>query len=115
MKANGSGARISRRGCKFHSVPLRYDTSAGTAGGCFVAAALLATALPFFFATFLAADFAFRFRIAFFCIEVRFVGMGIFLSTSDMRHRPYNSWLRHVQGVRGGNGSLTPRRESTLL
>jgi hypothetical protein len=41
-------------------------------------------ALRFFVAAFLCADFTFRFRIAFFCIEVRFVGMGIFLSTSDM-------------------------------
>jgi hypothetical protein len=43
----------------------------------FVATAFLATALRFFFATFLPADFTFRFRIAFFCIELRFVGMGI--------------------------------------
>ena len=45
---------------------------------CFFAAtAFLATALPFFFAAFLLADFRFRVRIAFFCIEVRFVGMDI--------------------------------------
>jgi hypothetical protein len=50
----------------------------------FVATAVLVTALRFFFAVFLPADFIFRARIAFFCIELRFVGMGIFLSRSNM-------------------------------
>ena len=48
-----------------------------TVGGSFVATAFLATALRFFFAAFLSADFNFRVRIAFFFVALRFVGMGI--------------------------------------
>jgi hypothetical protein len=65
----------------------------------FVATAFLATALRFFFAAFLSADFNFRVRIAFFFAALRFVGMGIFLSSSNMWHRPYNPYLRCVQVV----------------
>ena len=43
--------------------------------------ALLATALCFFFAAFLPADFNFRFRIAFFVTALLFLGMGIPLVT----------------------------------
>jgi hypothetical protein len=68
-----------------------------TAGDSFVATTFLATALRFFFAAFLSADFKFRVRIAFFFAALRFVGMGIFLSTSNMWHRPYNRYLRGVQ------------------
>jgi hypothetical protein len=42
-----------------------------------LAAAVRATALCFFLAPFLAADFVLRVRIAFFCIELRFEGMSI--------------------------------------
>ena len=49
--------------------------AAGVAGAFFAAAALLATALPFLFVAFLAADFNFRPRIAFFCVELRFLAM----------------------------------------
>lgn len=52
-------------------------TLAAAVRSFFVATAFLATALRFFFAVFLPADFIFRVRIAFFCIELRFVGMGI--------------------------------------
>jgi len=68
-----------------------------TAGGSFVATTFLATALRFLFAAFLSADFNFRVRIAFFFAALRFVGMGIFLSTSNMWHRSYNRYLRAVQ------------------
>jgi hypothetical protein len=51
--------------------------AAGAAGVFFAAAAFLATALPFVFVAFLAADFNFRPRIAFFCIELRFLAMVI--------------------------------------
>jgi hypothetical protein len=68
-----------------------------TAGGSFVAPAFLATALRFFFAAFLSADFNFRIRIAFFFAALRFVGMGIPLSISNVWHRPYNRYLRGVQ------------------
>ena len=80
-----------------------------TAGGSFVATAFLATALRFFFAAFLSADFNFRVRIAFFFAALRFVGMGSFLSTSNMWHRPYNRYLRGVQVVRltAGKESIT--------
>ena len=47
----------------------------------FVATTFLATALRFFFAVFLLADFDFRVRIACFCIELRFVGTGIPFAT----------------------------------
>jgi hypothetical protein len=66
----------------------------------FMATDFLAMALRFFFAVFLLADFIFRVRIAFFCIELRFVGMGIFLSTSNIWYRPYNPYFRGVQVVR---------------
>ena len=59
-------------------------TPAAAGRSFFVATAFLATALRFFFATFLPADFIFRVRIAFFCIELRFVGMDIFLSSSNL-------------------------------
>jgi hypothetical protein len=45
-----------------------------------VVAAFLATALPFFFVAL--ADFSFRPRIAFFCIELRFLAMVIPLAPS---------------------------------
>jgi uncharacterized membrane protein len=45
--------------------------------GFFGATGFLATALRFFFVAFLAADFNFRVRIAFFVAALRFVGMGI--------------------------------------
>jgi hypothetical protein len=51
--------------------------AAATAGAFFAAAAFLATALPFVFVAFLAADFNFRPRIAFFCIELLFLAMVI--------------------------------------
>ena len=57
----------------------------------------LANALRFFFAAFLSADFNFRVRIAFFFAALRFVGKGIFLSTSNLWHRPYDRNLRSVQ------------------
>ena len=63
-----------------------------TAGGSFVATAFLATALRFFFAAFLSADFNSRVRIAFFFAELRFVGMGIPLSTSNIRRLSYNAY-----------------------
>jgi hypothetical protein len=54
---------------------------AGATGAFFAAAAaFLATALPFVFVAFRAADFNFLPRIAFFCIELRFLAM--FLSSS---------------------------------
>jgi hypothetical protein len=52
-------------------------TSAAAVRSFFVAAAFLATALPFFFAAFLPADFNLRARIAFFVVALRFLGMGI--------------------------------------
>jgi hypothetical protein len=67
--------------------------------GFFGATGFLATALRFFFAAFLSADFNFRVRIAFFFAALRFVGMGIPLSTSNMWHRSYNRYLRGVQVV----------------
>jgi hypothetical protein len=48
-------------------------TGAGDAATFLAATAFLATALTFFFAAFLPADFTFRPLIAFFCIELRFV------------------------------------------
>jgi hypothetical protein len=69
---------------------------APVACGVFAAAAFLATALPFFLTAFLAADFNFRVRIAFFCIEVRFVGMV--LSRSRRYGRGiYNAYLKDIQ------------------
>jgi hypothetical protein len=50
---------------------------AATAGAFLAAAAFLATALTFVFVAFLAADFNFRPRIAFFCIELRFLATVI--------------------------------------
>jgi hypothetical protein len=58
--------------------------TAGAAGAFFAAAAFLATALPFVFVAFLAADFNFRPRIAFFCIELRF--LAIFLPPRAREH-----------------------------
>lgn len=63
----------------------------------FVATAFLATALRFFFAVFLPADFIFRVRIAFFVAPLRFLAMVIFLSTGKMWHRPYNPYLGGIQ------------------
>lgn len=74
-------------------------TPAGVVRSFFATTAFLATALRFFFVVFLLADFIFRIRIAFFCIELRFLGMGIFLSTSNMWHRPYNPYLRGIQVI----------------
>ena len=91
---------------KSHSVVKVGGTSVGAAcapaaavRSFFVATAFLATALRFFFAAFLPADFIFRVRIAFFVVPLRLVGMGIFLSTSNMWHRPYNRYLRSVQVI----------------
>ena len=89
---------------KSHSVVKVGCTFVGAAPAAavrsfFVATAFVATALRFFFAAFLPADFIFRVRIALFCIELRFLGMGIFLSTSNMWHRPYNRYLRGVQVI----------------
>ena len=53
------------------------------------AAACLATALPFFFAAFLPADFNLRVRIAFFVVALRFLGMGIPLWMSNICHGSY--------------------------
>ena len=61
-----------------------------------LAAAFLATALPFFFTAFLAADFNFRVRITFFCIEVRFVGMVLSRSRRYGRGT-YNAYLKDIQ------------------
>ena len=59
-------------------------TSAAAVRSFFVATAFLVTARRFFFAAFLPADFIFRVRIAFFVAALRFLAMGIFLSTSNM-------------------------------
>jgi hypothetical protein len=76
----------------------------------FVAIGFLVTARRFFFAAFLPADFNFRVRIDFFFAALRFVGMGIFLSTSNMWHRPYNLYVRGYQVMAsdctGGNNSF---------
>jgi len=76
----------SNTGFKSHSVVKIGETPLGAtcapaAAVCnfFAATAFLATPLPFFLAAFLSADFIFRVRMAFFCIELRFEGMG-FLS-----------------------------------
>jgi hypothetical protein len=66
-------------------------TPAAAGRSFFVATAFLATALRFFFAAFLPADFRFRVRIAFFVDALRLGGMGIFLSMSNMWHRSYNA------------------------
>ena len=60
-------------------VTIGGDTTgaAGAAATFLAAAAFLATALPFVFVAFLAADFNFRPRIAFFCIELLFLAMII--------------------------------------
>jgi hypothetical protein len=87
--------------------------SVGAAGGFLVAAAFQAAALRSpVFAAFVPAAFNFRVlgafspttlnfrvRVVFFAAELRLVGMGNFLSRSDMWHRPYNAKLRFVQGV----------------
>jgi hypothetical protein len=64
-------------------------TSAAAVVVSFVAAAFLATALPFFFAAFLPADFNLRVRIAFFVAALRFLRMGIPLWMSNMCHGSY--------------------------
>ena len=65
-----------------------------------MATVFLATTLRFLvFAGFVPADFDFRVRVAFFTFELRFVGMGIFLSASNMWYRPYNSYLRGIQVI----------------
>jgi len=51
--------------------------SSALATNFFLATAVLDTALRFFLAAFLAADFTLRVRMAFFCIELRFEGMVI--------------------------------------
>jgi hypothetical protein len=79
--------------------PATAGDASAAADGSFVATAFLATALRFLFAAFLSADFNFRVRIAFFFAALRFVGMGIPLSTSNMWHRSYNRYLRGVQVV----------------
>jgi hypothetical protein len=63
---------------------LAGDTEAGTA---FTGVACLATALAFFFANFLCADFTFRPRIALFVVWLRFPDMGIpFVAAITWRH-----------------------------
>src|ERR1700686_4124076 len=90
--------------------------ASAAADGSFVATAFLATALRFFFAAFLSADFNFRVRIAFFFAALRFVGMSIPLSTTNLWHRPYNRYSRGVQVAHCGQGKspLTPLPESNL-
>jgi hypothetical protein len=71
---------------------------APVACGAFAAAVFLATALPFFFTAFLAADFNFRVRIAFFCIEVRFVGMVL---SPSRRYGTgnYKAYLKDIRSI----------------
>lgn len=74
----------------------------------FAATAVLATALRFFLTAFLAADFIFRVRIAFFCIELFFEGMVIpFVAFTvspvaeiEAVRCSYNSKLKPVQVIR---------------
>lgn len=75
--AFGITARLSSGASAFASVVVTSYAPVGPACSFFAAAALLATALAFFFVAFLPADFNFRVRMAFFCIEVRLVGMVI--------------------------------------
>jgi hypothetical protein len=70
------------RVCARQKFAVDWYPAANAPYGFFAAAAFLATALPFFFTAFLRADFDFRVRIAFFCIDVRFVGMVIPLAMS---------------------------------
>jgi hypothetical protein len=58
-------------------------TPAGAIRSFFEATAFLVTARRFFFAAFLPVDLSFRVRIAFF-VAARFLGVDIFLSTSNM-------------------------------
>jgi hypothetical protein len=81
-------------------------TPAAAVRSFFVAIAFLTTALRFFFAVFLPADFVFRVRIAFFCIELRFVGISICLSMGTMWKCSSNLYLRAVQIVRLRSGQL---------
>jgi len=67
--------------------------------GFFVATGFLATALRFFFASFLPADFNFRVRMAFFVVALRFVDMDIPLVTGITWHRSYNAYLRGGQTI----------------
>jgi hypothetical protein len=97
---------------KSHSVVKVGRTSVGAActaaaavRSFFVATAFLATALRFFFAAFLPADFNFRTRIVFFVAALRFGGMGIFLSASNMWHRPYTLYLPGHQGSDCADGN----------
>jgi hypothetical protein len=71
---------------------------APVACGVFAAAAFLATALPFFFTAFLAADFNFRVRMAFFCIEVRFVGM-VLARSRRYGTGSYKAYLKDIQSI----------------
>jgi hypothetical protein len=75
------------------------DASPAAVRGFFGATGFLAMALPFFFAAFLPADFNFRFRIAFFFVALRFLGMGIPLVTEATSCRSYNAYLRGGQMV----------------
>jgi hypothetical protein len=73
--------------------------AAAAVRGFFVVTGFLATALLFFFAAFLPADFNFRVRIAFFVVALCFLGMGIPLVTGVTWHRSYNAYLRGGQTV----------------
>jgi hypothetical protein len=80
-----------RRGPTPHAVVTTGGATTGAAGAAtfFAAAAFLATARPFVFVAFLAADFNFRPRIAFFCIELRFLAMIIPPRTCEhLKHGP---------------------------
>jgi len=97
---------------KIGETPLGAASAPVAAVGPFLAAALLATALRFFLAVFLAADFVFRVRMAFFCIELRLEGMGILssylyspLGGIAAIRRSYNSKLKPVQVIRFETGS----------
>ena len=67
------------------AVALPDCVEAFAAGAFLAAAAFLATALPFVFVAFLAADFNFRPLIAFFCIELRFLAIVVPLAPGEIQ------------------------------
>lgn len=79
-------------------VPVTAEgASAAVARTFFAATAPLATALCFFFAAFLPADFSLRVRIALFFVALRFEVMGIPFAAGVTSRRSYNPYLRGRQ------------------
>ena len=88
-------------------------TCATAVRGFLRATGFLATALLFFFAAFLPADFNFRVRIACFFAALRFLGMGIPLVTGSTWCRSYDAYLQRGQ-VLDGQDNARPGNPTAL-